>query len=112
MIDAGLAPALSTDFNPGSCYLQSMPEVLSFAALRYRMSAAEALCGATLNAAASLGRADRLGSLEAGKDADLVLLDQPNHRHLVYELGRNPVRAVIKRGRVVVRRAPAGSNGG
>jgi imidazolonepropionase len=111
MVDAGLAPALSTDFNPGSCYLQSMPEVLSFAALRYRMSAAEALCGATLNAAASLGRADRLGSLEAGKDADLIVLDQPNHRHLVYELGRNPVRAVVKRGRVVVRRSPAGSNG-
>jgi imidazolonepropionase len=101
MIDAGLAPALSTDFNPGSCYLQSMPEVLSWAALRYRMSAAEALTAGTLNAACSLGRGDRLGTIEAGKDADLLVLDVPNHVHLVYELGRNPVAAVVKRGRVV-----------
>jgi imidazolonepropionase len=104
MIDAGLAPALSTDFNPGSCFLQSMPEVLSFGALRYRMSAAECLTAATLNAAASLGRAHEIGSLEAGKRADLVVLDQPNLEHLVYELGRNPVRAVVVRGRLVLER--------
>ena len=110
MIDAGLAPALATDFNPGSCYLQSMHEVLGFAALRYRMSAAEALTAATLNAACSLGRGARLGTLEPGKQADVLVLDVPNHRRLVYELGRNPVRAVVKRGRVVVRREPACSN--
>lgn len=110
MIDAGLAPALSTDFNPGSCYLQSMHEVLTFAALRYRMSAAEALTAATLNAACSLGRGELLGTLEPGKQADLLVLDLPNHRHLVYEFGRNPVRAVVKRGRVVVRRESPGSN--
>jgi imidazolonepropionase len=98
MVSAGLAPALSTDFNPGSSYLQSMPEVLSWAALRYRFSAAEALCAATLNAACSLGRGADLGTIEPGKQADLVVLDQPNHRHLVYELGRNAVVAVVKRG--------------
>jgi imidazolonepropionase len=107
MIERGLAPALSTDFNPGSCYTQSMPEVLTFAALRLRMRAGECLTAATLNAAASLGRADRLGSLEPGKQADLVVLDLPNHLHLVYEFGRNPVRAVVKAGRVVVEREPA-----
>jgi imidazolonepropionase len=101
MIEAGLAPALATDFNPGSCYLQSLPEVLSWAALRYRMSAAECLTAATLNAACSLGRGHEIGSLEPGKRADLVVLDVPNHVHLVYELGRNPVRAVVVRGRVV-----------
>ncbi|MEX1026011.1 MAG: imidazolonepropionase [Planctomycetota bacterium] len=101
MIDRGLAPALSTDFNPGSCYLQSLAEVASWAALRYRMTAEECLTAITLNAAASLGRADRLGSLEVGKQADLVVLDVPNLAHLVYELGRNPVRAVVKRGEVV-----------
>ncbi len=110
MIDAGLAPALATDFNPGSCYLQSMHEVLTFAALRYRMSAAETLTAATLNAACSLGRGARIGTLEPGKQADVLVLDLPNHRHLVYEFGRNPVRAVVKRGRVVVRREPACSN--
>jgi imidazolonepropionase len=65
------------------------------------MSAAEALTAGTLNAACSLGRGDRLGPIEAGKDADLLVLDVPNHVHLVYELGRNPVAAVVKRGRVV-----------
>ena len=104
MVRAGLAPALATDFNPGSCYVQSMPEVLSWAALRYGFSASEALCAATLNAAASLGRAASLGSVEAGKQADLVLLDLPGHRHICYELGRNPVRAVWKRGELVYER--------
>ncbi len=106
MISAGLAPALSTDFNPGSSYLQSLPEVLAWAALRYRMSAAECLNAATLNAACSLGRGARLGSIEVGKDADLVVLDVPNHRHLVYELGRNAVIAVVKFGAVVLEREP------
>ncbi|MBI5364210.1 MAG: imidazolonepropionase, partial [Planctomycetes bacterium] len=101
MIDRGLPVAISTDFNPGSCYLQSLPEALTWAALRYRMSAGEALTAATLNAACSIGRGDRLGTLEVGKQADLVVLDVPNHRHLVYELGRNPVAAVVKRGVVV-----------
>ena len=105
MIEAGLAPAVATDFNPGSCYTQSMPEVLTWSALRYRMSAGEVLTAATLNAACSLGRGDRLGTLEPGKRADVLVLDVPNHRHLVYEFGRNPVSAVVKSGAVVHRRA-------
>lgn len=105
MIDRGLPVAFSTDFNPGSCHLQSLPEVISWAALRYRATAAEALCAVTLNAAAALGRADRLGSLEAGKDADVVVLDVPNHRRLAYELGRNAVVAVVKRGVPVLERS-------
>ena len=101
MIDAGLAPALATDFNPGSSYSQSMPAAILFAALRLRLSADECLTACTLNAAASLGRAERLGTLEPGKQADLVVLDAPNHRFLAYEFGWNPVRAVVKAGRVV-----------
>jgi imidazolonepropionase len=101
MIERGVAIALSTDFNPGSCYLQSLPEVITWAALRYRMSAAECLTAATLNAACSLGRGARSGTLEAGKRADVAVLDLPNHRHLAYELGRNPVRAVVRSGRLV-----------
>ena len=101
LVDLGLAPAIATDFNPGSCYTQSMPEVLSWSALRMHLTAGEALTAGTLNAAASLNRADRLGSLEPGKRCDLLVLDVPNHRHLCYELGRNPVRAVVKAGRVV-----------
>ncbi|HED63992.1 MAG TPA: imidazolonepropionase [Planctomycetes bacterium] len=101
MIDAGLAPALATDFNPGSCYCMSLPEVMTFAALRYRMSAAECLTAATLNAAVSVDRGRELGTLEVGKRADLVVLDHPNHLHLAYEFGRNPVRAVVIDGRIV-----------
>jgi imidazolonepropionase len=101
MIEAGLAPALSTDFNPGSCYKQSMPEVLTWAALRLSMTAEECLTAATLNAACSLGRGASHGSIEPGKAADLVVLDVPNYRFLTYEFGRNPVRAVVKAGRVV-----------
>ncbi len=104
MIAAGLAPALATDFNPGSCMAQSLPEVMSFGALRYSMSAAECLNAATLNAAASLGLAEDRGSLEVGKRADFCHLDQPNHRHLVYELSRNPVRMVGVAGRIVYTR--------
>jgi imidazolonepropionase len=101
LIDRGVGVAISTDFNPGSCYLQSLPAAMAWAALRYRMSAAETICAATLNAAASLGRAGRIGTIEAGKQADLVCLDVPNHRHIVYEQGRNAVRWVMKKGRLV-----------
>ena len=101
IIDAGLAPAIATDFNPGSCYVQSLPEALSWAALRYGMSAAECLASATLNAACSLQRGETLGTLEVGKQADFVITDLPSLEHLTYELGRSPVRVVVKRGEVV-----------
>ncbi|MEM8711513.1 MAG: imidazolonepropionase [Planctomycetota bacterium] len=102
MVDAGCAPALSTDFNPGSCYCMSLFEVMSWSTLRYGFSASEALVAATLNAAATLRLAHDRGTLEPGKRADLVVTDLPNHIHLTYELGRSPVRAVVKDGAVVV----------
>jgi len=101
LIDRGLPVAITTDYNPGSCYCLNMQEALAFAALRYRMSAAECLTAGTLNGACALGLGASHGSLEVGKQADLVVLDMPNHRRLVYELGGNAVRAVVKRGIVV-----------
>jgi imidazolonepropionase len=101
MIDAGVPVAISTDFNPGSCPQQSLPQVMTWAALRYRMSAAECLTAATLNPACSLGRGAEIGSLEPGKRADLVIFSCSNLRQLVAEFGSSPVRAVIVRGRVV-----------
>jgi imidazolonepropionase len=109
LVSAGLAPALATDFNPGSCYTQSMGEVLTWGALSFGFSAAEALSAATLNAACSLDLGGRVGSLEVGKAADLLVLDLPGYRHLTYEFGRNPVRAVVKGGEVVLDRGPARS---
>lgn len=105
LVDRGLPVAVSTDFNPGSCYCLNMQEALAFAALRYRMTAAECLVAATLNPACALGLGATHGTLEPGKQADLVVLDMPNHRRLAYELGRNAVRAVVKRGVVVRERA-------
>lgn len=107
MLDAGLRPALATDFNPGSCYTQSMPEVLTWAALRLRMTADECLVAATHSAAASLGRGDSLGRIAPGCAADLCVLDMPHHGFLTYEFGWNPVRAVVKAGRVVHRSGSA-----
>jgi imidazolonepropionase len=83
----------------------SLFEVMSWAALRYGFSAKEALAAATLNAAATLGLAGDRGTVEPGKRADLVLTDLPNHHHLTYELGRPPVRAVVKNGAVVFQRS-------
>lgn len=111
MLQAGLPIALATDFNPGSCYAMSLFEVLSFGALRYGLMAGQALTAATLNAAASLGRAERIGTLEPGKLADVVITDLPNHRHLTYELARSPVRTVLKAGRVVYRAASVWRSG-
>ncbi|MHC4376379.1 MAG: imidazolonepropionase [Planctomycetota bacterium] len=107
LAEAGLAPVISTDFNPGSCYTQSMPEVCTWSALRYGYSAAECLVAATHNAACSVGRGERLGAIEPGKQADFVWLDGPNLEHLTYEFGRSPVRAVYKAGECV-HRASAG----
>jgi imidazolonepropionase len=101
MADAGLPIALSTDYNPGSCYTQSLHEAMTFGALRYRLSAAECLTAATLNAACSLGRGARLGTLEPGKQADFVQLDIENLEQLAYDFGRPRVRGVWKAGRRV-----------
>ncbi len=103
MVEAGCAVALATDFNPGSSPTESMPTILQLATLGMGLTVEEALTAATLNAAAALGRAGELGTLEEGKRADLVVLREPTHHHLVYHYGVNPVRHVVKAGRVVVR---------
>ncbi len=102
LIDAGAAVALATDFNPGSAPILSLPLVMALACRYQRLTPAEALNAVTLNAAHAIGLGDRLGSLEVGKQADVLLLDMPDYRHLVYWLGENPVVGVIKRGEWVI----------
>jgi len=104
MIDRGVPVALATDFNPGTCPTESMPMILALAVLKMRMTAEEAIVAATANAAAALGRGAEVGSLEVGKQADLIVLDLPDHAHIAYHFGVNPVRAVVKKGKVVVER--------
>jgi imidazolonepropionase len=103
MIDAGCAGALATDCNPGSSPTESMPMILSLATLGMGLGVAEALTASTLNAAAAIGRAEEIGSIEVGKHADLVVIREPSYHHLVYHYGVNPVQHVVKKGRVVVR---------
>lgn len=103
LINAGVPVALATDFNPGTCPTEALSAILPIASQRLGMEPAEAIAASTLNAAHSLGVADRLGSLEVGKVADLQLADVPDHRHLSYRFGMNRCRDVVKRGRVVVR---------
>lgn len=102
LVAARVPVALATDCNPGSSHTENMAMIMALACLGAGLSANEALTAATLNAAAALGRADRLGSLEVGKQADLVVLDAPSHAHLVYHFGVNLVRHVVKSGRPVV----------
>jgi imidazolonepropionase len=102
LIDAGCAVALATDCNPGSSPTQSMPAILALATLEMGLTIEEALTAATLNAAAAVGRAAELGSVEEGKRADLAILREPTHHHLVYHYGVNPIRHVVKSGHVVV----------
>jgi imidazolonepropionase len=101
LIDAGVPVVVATDFNPGSCPADSMSAALWFACLTARLTVDEAICAATLNAAHSLGRSRRIGSLEAGKRADLVIHDVPNRYHLVYRFGEPRVSKVIAGGELV-----------
>jgi imidazolonepropionase len=98
LADAGAAVALATDFNPGSSFCESLPIVCSLAATQLHLSPAEALTACTLNAAAVLGRADRIGRLAEGYAADVVLLDAPDWRYLAYHLGGPIVSEVVLRG--------------
>jgi len=103
MIDAGLPVALATDLNPGSCMTESMPMIITLACLQMEMTPAEAITAATVNAAYAVDRDQQLGSIEVGKQADLVVWDMPNYKVLPYHFGVNLVEMVMKSGRVVYR---------
>lgn len=104
MIDKGLAVVLATDFNPGSSPTPSMPMALSLASTQMKMTPAEALTAATINAAYSLGRGAEIGSLEAGKRADFVVHDCADYREIAYFFGVEHARAVYINGRLAFSR--------
>ena len=103
LIEAGVPVAVASDANPGTCYTESLPAVAVHACLDSGLSVEETLTGMTLNAAASLGLAAEIGTLEPGKWADVLILDAPDDRHLIYHWGSNRVDRVIARGRLVER---------
>ena len=100
MIEAGVPVALGSDFNPNAPHL-SMPFVMHLACLDFRLTPDEALAAATLNAAASLGREKDVGSLEVGKQGDIVLVGAPFWEHVIYEFSSPPIWLVVKGGKVV-----------
>jgi len=101
LIDAGAALALATDNNPGSAPCPSLPLAMAIACRYQRLLPSEALNAATINAAHAVGLGKRIGSLETGKQADVLILEAPDVRHLAYAFGGNPVRQVIKRGKIL-----------
>jgi imidazolonepropionase len=105
LIEAGAAVALSSDFNPGSSMVASMLFVLQLGVFTLGLSVEEAINACTANSACAVGRQAEVGSLEPGKKMDLILCDARARAHLAYELGVNPVRHVVKNGRLVVRDA-------
>ncbi len=103
LVDAGGALAIATDLNPGTSWCESMPMMMALATRWMQLTPAEALTAATLNAACAVGLGHEVGTLEPGKQADLVVLDAPDYRHLAYRYGVNLVHTVVKRGRIVAR---------
>ncbi len=101
MIDNGLAVALATDMNPGSCFSESIPLVIALATVYMNMTTEETLCALTLNAAAAIDRADVVGSIEAGKQADLIIHEFESYRFIPYHFGVSTVERVIKKGQLI-----------
>lgn len=101
MIEQGLPVAIATDYNPGSCNCDSMPFTMSLACLQMGMSPVEALSAATINAAHALGRGDVCGSLEIGKQADLIIWDIPSINFIPYHLGSSHISRVLKLGKTI-----------
>lgn len=92
--------AIATDLNPGTAWCESMQFAMALACRYLHLTPAQAIAAATINAAAAIARSDRIGSLEPGKQADLLILDIPDYRHLGYRFGTNLVQMVIKKGKI------------
>ncbi len=101
MVNAGVPVAMATDFNPGSCPCLNMQFVINLGCLKYRLTPEEVLTAVTLNGAAAIDMADRIGSLEPGKQADLVIWNAPDLDYICYRFGSNLVKTVIKSGCIV-----------
>ena len=102
MINASVPVALASDFNPGSCPSLNLQLVMNLGCLKYRMTPEEVLTAVTLNAAAAIDRAERIGSVEPGKQADLVIWDAPDLDYVCYRLGSNLASRVVKKGEQII----------
>ncbi len=103
LIDAGCAIALSTDYNPGSAPCPSLPNAMAIACRYQKLLPSEAFNAATINAAFAVGLGDKIGSIEIGKFADLLIFDTKDFREIAYEFGGNLIEKVVKKGKIIVR---------
>jgi imidazolonepropionase len=101
MIDSGLAVALATDLNPGSCFSESIPLVIALATLYMNMTPEETIAALTLNAAAAIDKADVIGSIDEGKQADLLIHEFDSYHYIAYHFGVSSVEKVIKKGKII-----------
>ncbi len=104
MIDRGAAVALATDLNPGSCFSESTPLLIALATLQMKMTPEETITALTLNAAAAIDRADRIGSIDVGKQADIVIHEFPSYKYLPYHIAVSTVETVFKKGEIIYER--------
>jgi len=104
IIDNNIPVALATDFNPGSCMTENMQVIMSLASVKMKMTAEEILNAVTINAAYAVYMQDIVGSIEVGKQADILIFDFPNYRDLIYHFGINQIEKVVKKGKIVVER--------
>jgi len=100
ILDAGGILAIATDLNPGTAWCENLQFAMALACRYMRLTPAQVIAAATINSAAAVGRSDRIGSLEPGKQADLIILSVSDYRHLGYRFGSNLVQTVIKKGQV------------
>ena len=98
ILEASGILAIATDLNPGTAWCENMQFAIALACRYMGLTPAQAIAAATINAAAAISRSERVGSLEVGKQADLILLDVPDYRHLGYRFGTNLVSLVVKKG--------------
>jgi len=110
MIDSGCAVALATDFNPGSCFTESIPLVFVLATLYMNFSTEEAITALTLNGAAALDQADKIGSIDAGKKGDVIILEFPTYHFIPYHIGVSTVEKVVKKGNLVFDKETGGAS--
>jgi imidazolonepropionase len=101
MIDLNCAVALATDLNPGSCFTESIPLVFALATMHMNISPEEAVTAITLNAAAALDRADKIGSIDVGKEGDVIILEFPSYQFIAYHIGISTVEKVVKKGNLI-----------
>ncbi len=109
MIDNGCAVALATDLNPGSCFTMSVPLVFALATLYMKLTTEEAITAFTINAAAAVDRAHEVGSIDVGKQGDIIILEFPSYNFIPYHIGVSTVEKVIKRGKFVFDKEKGGS---